>query len=157
MVLTQARLKELLFYDPIVGVFIWRSPTSTRVKIGNIPKPMRGRPYVKIRIDGSNHYAHRLAWMYQHGDFPELGIDHRNTIKFDNAIKNLRPATDTQNGANKPARGASGLKGVRKCPKTGKWVARLKGKHLGTFNNSDAASFVYFISAFEEYGSFARG
>jgi hypothetical protein len=98
-----------------------------------------------------------LAWLYQHGEFPALGIDHRNTLKFDNAIKNLRPATDAQNGANKPARGSSGFKGVRKCRKTGKWVTRLKGKHLGTYDDPEIASFVYFLSAAEEYGEFARG
>lgn len=156
--LTQARLKEVLHYDPVVGIFLWKSPTSTRVKIGDIPTPMKSRPYVQIRIDGKRHYAHRLAWLWQTGEFPALGLDHRNTIKSDNALSNLRVATDTQNGANKGIRrdSSTGIKGVRKCKKTGKWVARLKGAHLGAFQTQSLASEAYDTAATREYGEFFR-
>lgn len=157
MQVTQARLKEILHYDPVVGVFVWKQANSNRSSVGAIPTPMKGRSYVQIRIDGTRYYAHRLAWLYVHGQFPTLGLDHKNTIKFDNAIRNLREATDTQNGANKTARGRSGIKGVRICRKTGRWVARIKGKHIGTYDTPEIASFVYYLSAVEEYGEFARG
>ena len=75
--LTQERLKEVLDYSPTTGRFRWR------VRQGNMsPGCEAGTSscsgYRAIRVDGLQHLAHRLAWLYVHGKHPAGEIDHRN-------------------------------------------------------------------------------
>ncbi len=83
--LTQARLREVLQYNPRTGVFRWRRDAGTfnpmKGKIAGGRKPP-GR--LTIRIDFKNYYAHRLAWLYVHGVWPPSKIDHKNDDGLDN-------------------------------------------------------------------------
>jgi hypothetical protein len=63
--------------------------------------------------------AHRLAWFYVHGKWPQSGIDHRNGDIGDNRIENLREATQAQNCANK-----RGLGKLKAPISTEKWIAQ---------------------------------
>lgn len=92
--LTQALLKELLEYSPETGLFVWRNRLSCPSfkhagKTAGCEDNMR---YVSIKINGKMYLAHRLAWLYQTGNWPEDEIDHKNTIYNDNRWDNLRPA-----------------------------------------------------------------
>ena len=46
--------------------------------------------------------AHRLAWFYCYGKFPDFTIDHLDNDKTNNRISNLRDATNADNSQNKP-------------------------------------------------------
>lgn len=134
--LTAARLRELLTYHPDTGSF-----TRDGEPAGTISK---SKGYVVISIDGRDYRAHRLAWLYMTGEWPAEQIDHKNRLRSDNRWSNLRPATQGQNQANRPARGsASGFRGVYWADHAGKWRAEIKiGKRkrvLGYFDDPELA------------------
>lgn len=89
-ILTHSELIRLLSYDAKTGIFVWKANRGTR-KVGNKAagsKTTRG--YINIKVNGISYQAHRLAWFYIHKKWPDDQIDHKNQIKSDNRIKNLR-------------------------------------------------------------------
>jgi hypothetical protein len=146
--LTAARLKELLNYDPETGVFTWASSPHRNDLVGKQAGGVTERGYVKIRVDGTTHRAHRLAWLYVHGQWPQDRIDHINGDSTDNRISNLREAKQHENGQNRKASksSAAGLLGVSKAA-YGKWVAVIclhrKRYHLGSFDTPEEAHQAY--------------
>jgi len=125
--LTQGRLKEALDYNPMTGLFTWLERRSG-VKHGSTAGCIEQGRYCLIRLDGLKHYAHRLAWFYTHGTWPESQIDHVNGDKLDNRIGNLRQATPLENSQNQPvsSRNTSGHIGVVWHKPSGKWIAQIK-------------------------------
>lgn len=147
--LTLARLRELLHYDPQTGVFTWVKTTSNRAKVGAPAGGHNGNGYIRISIDGRYHYAHRLAWLWVHGDFPAAEIDHKDGDRSNNRIGNLRMAEHRENSQNQALRSTnkSGFHGVSRHANTGKWVASIhvrgKKKHLGLYAMPEAAAQAY--------------
>lgn len=125
--ITQARLKEVLRYSPIVGVFEWRV-AGRKIRPGGLAGAVIGSGYVRITIDRVLYPAHQLAWLYMTGEWPEEQIDHRDGDRSNNAFKNLRLATEAQNSWNskKKKNNKSGVKGVFFCNTTKKWVATFE-------------------------------
>lgn len=103
MILTQARLKELLHYDPETGVWTRLVATSNSIRIGDVAGGVN-HGYVRISVDGRKYSAHRLAFLYQTGAWPSAEVDHWNLDKADNSWGNLRGATRSQNIANTSTR-----------------------------------------------------
>lgn len=156
--LSADRLRELLHYDSETGVFRWKLKTSNRIKIG---EPAGGKlsnfGYFRIGIDGVVYQAHRLAWLYVHGRWPDGQLDHINGCGSDNRIANLRDVPQTTNMQNlRAARKDSkcGLLGVSTNGK--KWRSRILingvAKHLGTFETQELAHEAY-IEAKRRYHS----
>jgi hypothetical protein len=156
--LTQARLKELLRYEPETGHFFWRVAKARRIQIGDRAGSNSGNGYQCIVIDGSSHRAHRLAWLYVHGRFPNGQLDHKNRNPSSCRIADLREATNCQNHANSRTRrdNRSGLKGVQQ--RGYRWIANIqhKGKRtcLGTFDSPEQAHAAYSAVAKDLYGEF---
>jgi hypothetical protein len=142
--LTAERLRELLHYNPVTGDFSWLvgRPKASRGAVAGCLPPSG---YRTIRIDGQIYLAHRLAWLYMTGTWPENLIDHKDRNQSDNRWDNLREATHSQNHQNQHARrdSSSGIKGVYRHKQTsGSWVASLKinGRHLrGCFPSMEEA------------------
>lgn len=144
-ILSQARLKELLHYDPETGVFRRRHAVR-----GHLPWSEAGSVhclgYVIIGVDGAKMRAHRLAWLYMTGQEPTQDVDHINGIKSDNRWRNLREATTKQNAENTPLRAdnSTGYRGVTFEPKKGLYRARIRhnGKliGLGRFKTAEQAA-----------------
>jgi hypothetical protein len=145
--LTHARLCELLSYDPSTGVFHWLV-SKKGVQVGREAGSVQDG-YVRINIDGDHFRAHHLAWFYVHGKWPSRQLDHRNQVKTDNRIRNLRLSSALLNRQNTgPHRdNRSGLKGVSFNARSRSWVAyiqlRGKRKNLGYFPTPQEASDAY--------------
>ena len=142
--LTQERLKELLHYYPETGEFYWKVGYRQR-KVGDLAGYFSSRGYIQIGIDRGLYLAHRLAWLYVYGYFPEHGLDHINRCKIDNRIYNLREASQSCNMRNSPIRrcNTSGVKGVCWCKRNSKWHSQIgidrKVYHLGFYSSFDEA------------------
>ena len=143
--LTVELLRQLLHYSPETGLFYWRVSTGG-VAEGTEAGTWQGNGYRKIKIDGVPHRAHRLAWLYVHGEHPAGEIDHRNGNPADNRISKLRQASRAENARNTNRRNRrSGFKGVDRhgC----KWRARIDvdgtGILIGTFSTPEEAAAAY--------------
>lgn len=148
--LTAERLRELLRYEPETGEFHWRGGGGRPRK-----KTTAGCPdkdgYVRIKVDQRLYAAHRLAWLYVHGKWPDYTIDHMNCIRNDNMIANLRDIPREANMQNLQSAGAanksSGLLGVSWHKGSKDWRANIKvsGKKLslGRFNSAESAHAAY--------------
>ena len=161
--LTQARLKEVLHYNPVTGVWTRKSSRSRKDLVNKSAGSLSGCGYLYIRVDDTRHSAHRLAFLYMTGKWPPKNVDHKNLSRDDCKWKNLRPATKRQNQGNVGVRSdnVAGLKGVTYLKQCGMFQARITHKggrreHLGLFKSGTAAHRVYARKAKELFGSFAR-
>lgn len=142
---TQERLKELLEYDPGTGVFTWRVDRGS-AKTNSVAGCGDGYGYLRIRVDGRAYKAHRLAWLYVHGEFPPDQLDHVNRVRTDNRISNLRPATHAENKQNysKRRNNTSGVTGVYWHKRSGKWRTEIMLNRrifcLGYYNTIEEAA-----------------
>ena len=146
--LTQNYLKSLLDYEPETGEFTWRVSRGM-AKAGLRAGRIHHSGYVGITINGKEYRAHRLAWLYVRGAFPEHSLDHINGVKSDNRIANLRNATDSENSQNKAVykQNKSGYIGVSYIKSRGKYMAQIyvsgKGKYLGFYDTAELAFEAY--------------
>jgi hypothetical protein len=146
--LTFERLNELLFIDAEKGLFVWKSNTGGRGKKDKEAGTLMSNGYVKIGIDGKEYLAHRIMWLFVHGEYPKTNIDHKDRCRSNNCISNLRLATPKQNAENMFRKSnTSGFKGVHfnKRLKSKPWSANIthcgKTIHIGYFHSAEAASF----------------
>lgn len=157
---TQERLRELLTYCPETGVFRWRVSRGGEFA-GAIAGSQTGDGRIKIMIDRRLYKAHRLAWLFVHGEWPSGDLDHADRDGSNNRIANLRPAARAENNINSQAvRSKLGLpKGVRRVLKNGKFRAEISvygvRTHLGTFATPAEAGEAYRRAAARYYGEFA--
>ena len=152
------RLLYLLHYEPSTGIFLWRITRGGNALIGDIAGTPLSNGYISIYIDGKRYLAHRLAWFYMTGKWPNNEIDHENTINDDNRWVNLREATSTQNKVNSKLRidNTSGAKGVSFHSRIGRWRATISNKHIGYFDTKKAAIAARKTTAKDTYGKYIR-
>lgn len=128
--LTQAELKAYCTYNPETGVFIaLHHACNNRYKPGRVLGSHclgADDEYLGFKIDGKVYGAHRLAWLYVHGELPAY-VDHKNGNTIDNRIENLRPATQATNAFNKrrSIANTSGVKGVTWRSDRSRWEATV--------------------------------
>lgn len=146
---TAERLREVLHYDPETGVFTWRVNRGNRTKAGTVAGGHHCEGYITINFDGRQYLAHRLAWFYTHGSWPEYEIDHLNGIRKDNRLRNLRDVMKNMNQQNtrlaRRSNLSSGLLGVSRHHS--QWRARIvcdgKVHLLGGFATPELAHAAY--------------
>jgi len=147
--LTQATLTAALAYDAATGLFM--RMRGRKGCSGRIAGSRRKDGYVVIKIAGGVFKAHRLAWLYVHGEWPAGQIDHINGVKYDNRLANLRECSNGENQQNRTAarldNKTSGLIGVSFCNRAKRWVAQIQvnGKKvfIGYFDSPEAAHAAY--------------
>lgn len=158
---TAERIRELLDYNPLTGVFIWRISPCNNTPAGSVAGA-NSEGYILIRVDGGRYKGHQLAWLYMTGEWPPSRIDHEDTNRGHNAWDNLRLATNSQNKANmgKRADNKSGFKGVCWYPQTKRWRAGIgfqgTRKTIGYFDSPEKAHAAYCAEASRLFGEFAR-
>lgn len=101
MTITAEALRNNLTYNPETGLWVWN------IRIGRGRNAMKqGSPagyrdtdgYVRITPDGcKKYYAHRLAFLYMLGRWPEGFVDHVNRYRDDNRWCNLREVSARDN------------------------------------------------------------
>jgi hypothetical protein len=156
MALSQARLRELLHYDPRTGRFTWRVERTGRARIGAQAGTLRRDGYRQLSIDGKRYVAAPLVFLWMTGRFPPKMVDHINGKRADDRWCNLRRASMAQNAANRmsrtPFKGAYWHKGAY----VGQIKADGKRIYLGRFKTARAAHLAYLAAARKHFGEFAR-
>ena len=156
-------IKEALNYNPESGVFTWKVNRSNKMA-GSIAGCLgRKGGYVKITYNNKNYAAHRLAWFFIFGSFPNSYIDHIDNDPENNKLSNLRIATNAQNQQNAKTRkdSKSGYKGVFFSKRRNKWMARIRlsrfvQKDIGLYDNPEAAHIAYCEAAKLYFGEYAN-
>lgn len=119
-------LRAALTYDPATGDFTWLRRPGRGVRtdrVGQVAGAVNNTGYVAIQIGARKYLAHRLAWLYVHGEWPRSDLDHINGVRTDNSIANLRPASRTLNAENQRLR--EGSLGVDFHRASSRWRARI--------------------------------
>lgn len=161
MLFTMNYLRVILDYDHAdTGWFYNRIQRGLRGQVGEPAGNYDKDGYIIIQIDGKKYRAHRLAWMYMTGEWPEHEIDHRDGIPWHNQWGNLREATRSDNCANSDrALGESGFRGVKFDPSTRTWRARIghgyRRQYLGAYSTAEEAYQAYLVGADAIHGDFA--
>ena len=152
---SKERLQELFYYEN--GVLFHKKSRSK----GKANRPIGWKEkngYWATNVDDVRYRVHRLVYQFHYGDCP-LMLDHIDGNKNNNAIENLRSATNKQNIANRKAVKTNklGLKGVCLDGKKYKASIKIDGKsqHIGYFTNPKDAHMAYCQKAIEIYGEFA--
>ena len=157
--ITHIRLLQLLDYDPDTGIFQWKKRPGRGAKpAGTVAGNFDKDGYLVFSIDGKQYKAHRVAWFYVHGKWPDGETDHRNRIRNDNRIKNLREATVSQGRQNRTRKAnASGFTGVYFIK--GRYLATIKANgtthRLGWFDAPEDAHRVYLNAKAKLHGDFS--
>lgn len=174
--LTAEILRSLVTYDPNTGDFTWKERQlrpgleridkgwNTRLAGKKVARRENKHGHSQIGLDeyGHNFMAHRLVWLYVHGEWPTMDLDHINGESGDNRVDNLRLVTKSQNMMNQKVRtdNTSGIKGVSWAEKSKKWYAyiNVKGKMipLGLFKDKIDAISARIESEDIYFGEFAR-
>jgi hypothetical protein len=145
-ILTAERLREIVVYDALTGIFIRRIDTNNgRWKAGQVVGSIGSDGYLLVSIDGQQYRANRAAWLYMKGVWPAGEVDHKDTDKLNNRWLNLRdvpPLFNQQNKRKARKNNKSGLLGVFPNKKGFSSQLRIPGGkriHLGTWKTPEEA------------------
>ena len=151
--LSPARLRELLAYDQDTGEFSWRVNRGGGARAGDAAGHLSSSGYVVIKFGFTAKKAHRLAWLYQYGVWPNGELDHIDGNKTNNAIRNLRDVGHSTNCHNVKAplkssihgmpKGVSMLKRCDSKPYRARISVSGKMLHLGVFATREDAHAAY--------------
>lgn len=154
--LPHEELTEYLHYNPDTGVFtnrMWRGGSARKGKQAG--HTHMGR-WLRIKINGREFMAHRLAWFYVHRRWPEKEIDHIDGNGFNNSIKNLRQANRNVNCSNLQKHRNGHLSGVRKAQYKTKtsWIANIWAAgqvvRIGSFD-TQAKAYKAYCKVYKEW------
>lgn len=149
MSLTQSELMATLHYDSATGIFT-RAYSGSGVRAGSVAGRVHNKTgHIKIAVKQKRYYAHRLAWLYVYGHWPEQALDHINGNASDNRIANLRKADHRLNMENQRrahAGNSTGLLGASRRP-NGRIVSQIQAAgrniNLWTFDTHSEAHACY--------------
>lgn len=160
-IITQARFKELLHYDPFTGIFTWKVTRTGSAKPGTVAGYIKNEGYICIKIDCRSYMAHRLAFLYMLGRWPKGDVLHTDGRSADNRWHMLGEGTRAENLKDQqiPHNNKSGTTGVCWGKKEQKWRARIKVNYkeinLGHFKDK-ADAIAARRSAEREHGFISR-
>lgn len=152
--LTAQRLRELLHYDPLTGVFTWLVDVGPMksIKAGTVAGSFTGKNGRLLIGTGRRVYrASRLAFLFMTGDWPEGDAEHKDGDPTNDRWANLRDTThkvNTQNRRTPTRTKKSGLPlGVSIRKRDGAIIANIcidgRQVYLGQFADAQQAHKVY--------------
>lgn len=148
--------------DIETGIIRWKKKPRQGVSIGNIVGTLHHTGYWQLVLKRKTYFAHRVIWFIAKGYWPDNQIDHIDGNKLNNAISNLREATQQQNLCNqsKPKHNTSGYKGVTWNKQMSKWQAQIKNNkklvYLGLYHDKWNAAVAYNEAAVKYHGPYAK-
>jgi len=143
--LTQKQLKKVLTYNPDTGEFFRLKKRTNSKGLCGFHNNQRK---LRIRINKKLYFAHRLAWLYMIGDWPQNEIDHIDGNSRNNKWSNLRSVDRVENMKNQKTHNTntSGHRGVYRLPKSNQWQVSItnagKRINLGSFSSFELACMV---------------
>jgi len=138
--LPQKRLREILTYDPVTGIFSF-ARGRRKGKIAGTAHDTRG--FLKVQIDNERHLLHRLAWLWMTGTMPRWDVEHINGDHSDNRWANLREGNRPQKTAHRaPWREPTDMPGVWQVGDRFEAMAEVEGImiNFGAFDTQEAAA-----------------
>lgn len=143
------------------GLLYWRDVSKYHNRLngkeaGSAREGRSGKSYWFVKIGGEAFKRSHIIFAMVHGRWASLQIDHISGDSLNDDPTNLREATPQQNNWNhKTRKKASPLPmGVRSIP-SGRFVARLCGKSIGTFDSAGAAERAYRAARLVAFKEFA--
>lgn len=139
---------EIFIYDN--GKLRWRESLTGKSRIaGEIAGYMNNDGYIVVEAGGKAVGVHRIVWLIHKGKWPNGEIDHRNGVRHDNRIENLRDVSRVTNSENRrkaSSTSRTGVLGVEPLS-SGKFRARIRSKgrlhELGIFDTASEAHSAY--------------
>lgn len=155
--LTADSLRKVLVYDEVFGQFYRKNDTRNGFKAGEILGSKTTTGYWRIVINKKEYLAHRLAWLYMTGAWPDKDIDHKNGNPLDNRWENLRVCSKRESNLNRGvmSNSRSGIKGV-KLLESGRYQVLVDNKSYGTYDELGLAEFIAQEIRESLHGEFAR-
>jgi hypothetical protein len=158
--ISQELVKALFSYSSETGIFTRKLTTGQKAQKGSIAGSLQPSGYILLEINGNTYRAHRVAWLYMYGEFPDRAIDHIDRDRANNSIANLRLATAQENIRNSGLRtdNSTGYRGVSLDKRSGRYRAYIyldgKQKSLGYHSTAEDAAAAYNEAAKKLFGEF---
>ena len=164
--LTAGEVRQRLDYIPSTGAFWWKERPGNAwwnaTHAGKSAGSLSGSGYIYINVHRLPYRAHRLAWMWMTGKWPETEIDHIDGNPSNNAWRNLREASRNENSRNRHIQrnNSTGTRGVSYNNRRDQWIVRVmvnRHSHFGGwFHDLEGAMRVRNELARRLHGKFAR-
>lgn len=136
-------------YDPETGNFTRIAAGRGRGVVGESMTRLHSMGYLSVSVLGKKFLAHRLAWFYMTGKWPDSEIDHINRCRTDNRWVNLRGATPSENKQNIGLNSRSPKEGAKLgavwCRGAYQSIIKVDGKsvYLGRHKTQESAHEAY--------------
>lgn len=128
-----------LRYDAETGELFWNHKRAKNTDLSKRAGSNDGKGYLVIGItddNGKQWYfrAHILVWRIVTGSWPNMQLDHKNRVRNDNRISNLRLVTQQQNLMNQGVRSTNqlGYQNIRLNSNSYRVEVYLQGKFITT-------------------------
>lgn len=145
-----AELKEFFMYEPETGKLFWKKTLKKNQRLEGVDcgYVRKGKGYREVTFNKQIYQVHRIIWLMHTGQEPTGPIDHKNGIRSDNRISNLRAVTQAENTQNRRKahkNSATGLLGVYKDGRRFWSTIMVHGKthSLGRFDTAEEAHVAY--------------
>ena len=150
------QLCAIFSYDPITGSLIWKErvfasalANGWNARYANkVAGVKNSEGYLSVSINKRKYLVHRVIWKMLHCEDP-LIVDHIDGDRTNNSAANLRHANESLSAFNKKLPSGRLPRGVQ--PNGSKYMARLAGKHLGTYATPEEAHAVYCATAQQRF------
>jgi hypothetical protein len=151
--------------DQSIGILTWKRSHDS-IRAGDQAGYFHDG-YIRVEVAGRVYFAQNIIWLMTTGEWPEGTLDHRDRQRSNNRFDNLRPATDSQNAANriKHSNNTTGFKGVTfvkrdaakgRKPYRATICKNYKRYIVGQFWTAEEAAESYRAAAERLFGEFAR-
>lgn len=116
--------------------------------------------YARVYTKYGTLSVSRLLWFLHYGEWPDKMVDHIDGDTHNNALKNLRLATRSENLRNRGSNSGSKSKYKGVYPINNKWAAKIavdnEKTYLGCFDSEEEAAVAYNKYCKKVHGEFSQ-